>query len=266
MDRTLGIRDIGADAVLIAGGGRAILLQIAHPAVGRGVAEHSDFVSDPMRRLRSTLTFVYASVYGSPRELAAVRKAVNRAHAPVHSVDAPEAAAQPYDAFDPQLQLWVAATLYETAITVHERVFGPLDTASADRVYREYAVLGTSLQVPESLWPADRAAFREYWNAKVASLDVTPSTRAVAHQLLHARDLPALLRAAMPVARLVTTGLLPRELVVAFGLPWNRTRQRRFDELMRFTSAVYPPLPLWLRHRPRDLLLNRLRDSIEAER
>jgi uncharacterized protein (DUF2236 family) len=283
MGRPLGARDVGAEAVLVAGGGRAILLQIAHPAVGRGVVDHSDFASDPLRRLRSTLTFAYAAVYGSPEELAAVQRAVNRAHAPVHTsavhtravhagtVDAsavhesaPSTDGPSYDAFDPHLQLWVAATLYDSAVTVYEHIFGPLDPESADRIYREYSVLGTALQVPAELWPADRAAFAEYWARTLPTLAVTDATRAVAFDLLHARRLPLWLRGAMPVARLVTAGLLPTPLVVEFGLPWNRRRQVRFDRVMRTTALVYPHLPAWLRHRPRNVLLGRLRRTIRS--
>jgi uncharacterized protein (DUF2236 family) len=263
MGRPLGARDIGAEAVLVAGGGRAILLQIAHPAVGRGVVDHSDFASDPLRRLRSTLTFAYAAVYGSPAEVAAVQRAVNRAHAPVRSTT-PSGDGPAYNAYDPQLQLWVAATLYDSAVTMYEHVFGELDPASADRIYAEYAVLGTALQVPPELWPADRHAFAAYWNATVPTLTVTPATRAVAHQLLHARNLPWWLRSAMPIARLVTAGLLPVPLRVDFGLAWNQRRQRRFDRIMRLTARVYPHLPGALRHRPRDILLGRLRRSIAS--
>ncbi len=263
MGRPLGARDIGAEAVLVAGGGRAILLQIAHPAVGRGVVDHSDFAADPLRRLRSTLTFAYAAVYGSSDEVAAVQQAVNIAHAPVRSAT-PSSDGPAYSAFDPELQLWVAATLYDSAVTVHERIFGPLDQQSADRIYREYSVLGTALQVPAELWPEDRNEFAAYWAATLPELKVTPATRAVAFQLLHSRNLPLWLRSVMPVARLVTAGLLPTALRVDFGLPWNAHRQRRFDRLMRLTGLVYPHLPGWIRHRPRDILLDRLRRSIRA--
>ena len=58
MERKLA--DIGAEGVLLAGAGRAILLQIANPAVGHGVAEHSNFVARPFDRFRATLTYVYA--------------------------------------------------------------------------------------------------------------------------------------------------------------------------------------------------------------
>ena len=263
MGRPLGARDVAAEAVVVAGGGRAILLQIAYPAVGRGVVDHSDFAADPLGRLRATLTFAYTVVYGSSDEIAAVQRSVNRAHAPVRSAT-PSGDGPAYDAFDPQLQLWVAATLYDSAVTVYERIFGPLDPESADRVYKEYSVLGTALQVPAELWPIDRSDFAAYWAATLPTLTVTPATRAVAHQLLHAHNLPLWLRSVMPVARLVTAGLLPTPLRVAFALPWNRHRQRRFDRLMRLTALVYPHLPGWLRHRPRNLLLGRLRRSIRA--
>ncbi|HEY2557939.1 MAG TPA: oxygenase MpaB family protein [Diaminobutyricibacter sp.] len=263
MGRPLGARDVGAEAVLVAGGGRAILLQIAHPAVGRGVVDHSDFATDPLRRLRATLTFAYAAVYGSPADISAVQRAVNRAHAPVRAVD-PSEDGPAYNAFDPELQLWVAATLYDSAVTMYEHIFGPLDAESADRVYAEYSVLGTALQVPAELWPSDRVAFAEYWARTVPTLKVTAATRAVAYQLLHSRNLPLWLRSVMPVARLVTAGLLPTPLRVDFGLPWNRGRQRRFDRLMRLTAVVYPRLPGWIRHRPRNILLGRLRRSIQA--
>jgi uncharacterized protein (DUF2236 family) len=263
MGRPLGARDVGAEAVLVAGGGRAILLQIAHPAVGRGVVDHSDFAADPLRRLRATLTFAYAAVYGSPDEVLAVQRAVNRAHAPVHAADAaPEGPA--YNAFDPHLQLWVAATLYDSAVTVYEHTFGSLDAESADRIFQEYSVLGTALQVPPDLWPSDRHAFAAYWAETLPTLRVTQATRAVAYRLLHSRNLPLWLRAVMPVARLVTAGLLPARMRVEFGLPWNGRRQRRFDRLMRLTASVYPYLPGWLRHRPRNILLGRLRRSIRA--
>lgn len=263
MSRPLGARDVGAEAVLVAGGGRAILLQIAHPAVGRGVVDHSDFAADPLRRLHATLTFVYAVAFGSPEEVAAVRRAVNLAHAPVRATS-PSEEGPAYNAFDPQLQLWVAATLYDSAVTLYEQVFGPLDPESAERIYQEYSVVGTALQLPAGLWPADRQEFAAYWAATLPTLTVTPSTRAVAHQLLHARNLPLWLRSTMPVARLVTAGLLPIPLRVDFGLPWNHRRQQQFDRLMRLTASVYPRLPGWLRHRPRDILLGRLRRSIRA--
>jgi uncharacterized protein (DUF2236 family) len=248
--QTRGLSDIGAEAALLAGGGRAILLQLANPAVGHAVAQHSDFATDPLRRLRNTLTYVYALVYGTPDQVAAVRAMVRRAHEPVRSPD--------YDASDARLQLWVAATLYETASMVHERIFGALDEASAEAVYRDYAVVGTALGMPTTLWPVDRAAFRDYWDSQLPGLEVDDTVRAVSVELLHPTAGPFWLRAAMPLARLATAGLLSPTLREAYAMPWNARRQRRFDLLMTVTARVYPRLPGRLRHWPKDHYLRAL--------
>jgi uncharacterized protein (DUF2236 family) len=244
------LAEIGDEAILLAGGGRAILLQLANPAVGHAVADHSNFAADPLRRLRNTLTFVYALVYGTEGQKARMTAMVNAAHASVRS---PE-----YDAADARLQLWVAATLYDTAIRIHERVFGPLDGAEAEGVYREYAIVGTALGMPAELWPADRAAFRVYWDATLVTLTVDDTVRGVARQLLQPTTGPAWMRAAMPIARLATAGLLTAELRQAYGLPWGTRRERRYERLMTLTAAVYPRMPLRLRHWPRDHYLARL--------
>lgn len=251
-----GLADIGAEAVLLAGAGRAILLQIADPVVGRGVAEHSNFAERPLDRLAATMGYVYAVVYGSEEQLAAVRRAVNRAHAPVRR--APDAGSAGYSAFDPDAQLWVAATLYDTAVSVYERIYGTLDGGAADRVYREYARIGTALQLPEELWPADRETFAEYWDGRLAALIPEPHALRVAHELLHPSAGPLWLRAVMPLARLLTAGLLPETLRDAYGLPWSARRRRRFERALRVTAAVYPKLPRRVRHWPKEYYLARI--------
>ena len=251
------LADVAAEAVNVAGGGRALLLQIAHPAVGRGVVEHSDFATRVMDRLHATMTYVYASVYAAPEELATIRRAVNRAHVPVHA-DA-GATGPAYNAFDPELQLWVAATLYDTMIVMYERTFGALSDDDADRIYQEFAVVGTGLQLPRSLWPADRREFAVYWNASLARLRSTSETRRVAEQLLRPRGVPWWVRVLMPQARIVTIGLLPARVRTDFGFAWTARQQGRFERRMRWTARVYPRLPAALRHRPKELYLQRLR-------
>ncbi|TFC51720.1 DUF2236 domain-containing protein [Cryobacterium sp. TMT1-21] len=259
--RDQNLSDIAGEAVLIAAGGRSILLQIANPAIGHGVAHHSDFVAHPLNRLNGTLSYVYAVVFGTPEEAAGATRRVNLAHGPVNAPAAPGRPA--YSAFTPELQLWVAATLYDSAIRMRELVFGPLDEATADAVYQEYAVLGTSLQMPAALWPRDRAAFARYWSEQVAGLQTDATTRAVARQLLHPRTGPLWLRVLMPAGRFVTVGLLPASVRGLFDLSWSPRSQRRFDRLLRFTAVVYPRLPRRLRYWPKNHYLRAVRASLE---
>lgn len=255
--RMVRLADIAPEGILLAGAGRAILLQIAMPGVGYGVARHSDFASRPMSRLNATLSYIYALSNGSADDVRRMRKAVNRAHAPVANPPRGPAAGPPdetgdphYDARDPELQLWVAATLYDTAIAVYERVFGPLAPDEADRVYREYAVLGTALQMPAELWPADRAAFRAYWEGMLPQLSADPPIRAVARELLKAEKAALPIRVAMPLARFATIGLLPPSVRTLFGFRWTPAQQYRLDRLFRVVGPVYRRLPRALRHLP----------------
>lgn len=251
-----GLADMGAECVLLAGAGRAILMQIANPAVGHGVAEHSNFADRPLARLRGTMTYVYAVVYGTEEQVAAVRRRVNRAHAPVRRQ--PDAASRGYSAFHAESQLWVVATLYDTAVTVYEKIYGTLDDDAADLIYQEYASIGTALQLPENLWPPDRAAFRAYWDGCLETLAPDAVAVRVARDLLHLPTDPAWLRLVMPLARFLTAGLLPDRLREGFGLPWSDRHQRRFDRTIRLLSAVYPKLPQRARHSVKDYYLARL--------
>lgn len=250
---TLRLTDVAQEGVLLAGGARAILLQLANPAVGRGVARHSDFASGPLRRLRNTLSYVYVVVYGTPDEVARIARLVDATHAPVRG--------EGYDAIDPRLQLWVAATLYDTAAGLYERILGPLSREDAEAVYRDYAILGTALQMPLELWPADLAAFREYWATEVAALSTDAETRAVARELLHPKRVPLWLRASMPLVRLVTAGLLTPAERALFELPWSDRRERRFERAIRIVAALYPRLPRRLRHWPRNHYLAQFRGA-----
>ncbi len=241
---------------MLAGAGRAILMQIANPAVGHGVAEHSNFAERPLDRLRATMTYVYAVVYGSEGQLAQVRRAVNRAHAPVRRTA--DEKSKGYNAFDAQSQLWVVATLYDTAVTVYEKVHGALDDDTADRIYLEYARIGTALQLPAELWPADRSAFARYWDECLLNLEPDAAALRVARELLYPTGGPFLLRLTMPLARLLTAGLLPPQLREGFGLPWSSRQRRGFDGTMRLLAAAYPRLPQGVRHWPKNYYLRQL--------
>src|SRR5689334_22246976 len=103
------LRRRSAEGVLLAGGGAAILLQLADPRIAAGVARHSDFVGRPLDRLFGTLDYLYAVVFGEPELARAAVRRVNRAHAPVRGDDDRK---RPYNAFDTDAQRWVVATLY----------------------------------------------------------------------------------------------------------------------------------------------------------
>ncbi|MDQ0093213.1 oxygenase MpaB family protein [Paeniglutamicibacter psychrophenolicus] len=246
------------ECVYLLGGGRAILMQLAMPGVGHGVARHSNFAANPLGRLNGTLTYIYALSNGTDAQRARVREIVHAAHAPVKAPAAKDGSHPAYSARDPKLQLWVAATLYDSAMQIQHAVFPPLDDDTAEALYREYAQLGTELGMPAHLWPATRADFAEYWNETLGQLGVDQPVHAVAHELLAARSAPWWIRAAMPLVRLMTIGLLPEPVRTMYGFEFEPRHQRRMELVLRCARASMRILPRVFRHFPMHYYLSRL--------
>lgn len=245
------MRRIVREAILLAGGAVAILLQVADPAVGKGVDNHSNFDYRPMDRLRTTMTYVYCMVFGTRAEKEAVISMVHRAHASVKG--------DGYSADDPELQLWVAATLYAVGTDLHQRIFGMLSEQTSDKIYREYAVLAYSLRVKPDMWPPSRRAFWEYWDAKVATLEVTDHARNIAKDLLFNKKLPLYLRVGMPLVRLGTVEMLPPHIRAGYRFKSTKARSRMFGFSLVFTKATYPCLPKFIRTYPMRYYLKDMR-------
>lgn len=232
-----------ADSTPVAAGGRAILLQIAHPVVAAGVRRHSDFARRPQQRLAHTLMFVYAVVIGTEADAAVATAFVDRAHRPVAGAD------------EIDRQRWVAATLFDSARQAHELFGDPLTKRDAERVLAAYAPIATSLRVPADGWFDSVAAFDAYWDATLPSLQVTDDARGIVRDLLHPRFAPLWVRAAMPLVRVVTVGMLPDALRTAYGFAWGPREQRRFRRTVAFVHRVRGLVPGWVLRLPGPLLL-----------
>lgn len=259
------------DAVIGAGllaGGANVIMQLALPPVGYGVLESrvtgGRLFDHPVKRTRTTLTYLAVAMLGTDAERAAYRRAVNGAHVHVRST---EASPVDYDAMDPELQLWVAACLYKGVEDVYRTLVGDLDAAAADALYRSAAPLGTTLQVRDEMWPADRAAFQRYWNEHVAQVNVDDTVRAHLYEIATLRFLPRFVSMPLgPLHRFVTTGFLPWRFREEMRLSWTARDQRRFDALLRVVGAAVRRSPRGLREFPYNACLWDLRRRIRTGR
>jgi uncharacterized protein (DUF2236 family) len=231
------------EGVLLAGGLRALLLQLAQPAVGHGVAQHSAFETDPLARLSGTLSFVYVVAAGEEDLVRRVARAVGRAHRQV--VSGPDAAVA-YDARDPALQFWVAATIHDTAIRIAEAVWGPLPPALADELLALDGRLATVLGLPVADWPRTRAEFDERFAAAAVGLRFDDTTIPVVQALVAARATPRWLRLLMPAYLRTTLRTLPAlrpALAPLAGGPDLLPLARRLAPLYRFLPRTLRTLP-----------------------
>ncbi|MBO0731240.1 MAG: DUF2236 domain-containing protein [Acidimicrobiaceae bacterium] len=234
-----------------------VIMQLSWPPVGYGVLESTvdsgQVFRHPLKRTRTTLTYLAVAMFGSEGERQAFREAVNRSHAAVHS--GPDSPVE-YNAFDPDLQRWVAACLYWGSRDLRIRLRGPMDDATAEGFYREAARFATTLQVKPDQWPPDRLAFDAYWDAALSRVSIDGPVRAYLEDLMRLRFLPG------PVQRLfggwsqfVTTGFLPAPFREAMRLPWTGADERRFDRLVRSLAAFDRRAPGMVRRFPYNVLL-----------
>jgi uncharacterized protein (DUF2236 family) len=227
-----------------------VIMQLSKPGVGYGVLESpvdsGNVYKHPFKRARTTGTYLAAATIGTDADRALIKGAVDTVHAKVRST---ERSPVSYNAFDPKLQLWVAACLYRYFVDQHEFLYGHLDDDSADAVYGDAKRLGTTLQVPESMWPADRIAFDEYWKRSLDELRIDPPVRRHLYGVASLTFLPWPLRViGGPLNLFATTGFLPAEFRVHMQLSWTARQQRRFEWLLttlRLADRVIPRR-LWL--------------------
>jgi uncharacterized protein (DUF2236 family) len=247
---------IHRERVLLAGWGRAILLQLAHPMVARGVAQHSRFTTEPwgrIRRLHRTLSAMLALTFGSPGEAAAAAARINAIHDRVHGrLDAPAggmAHGAAYSAHDPELLAWVHATLVDSFLLTHRLFVEPVPAALADRYCAESAGIEPTLGIPEGRLPRTETELRAYLDAMLASgvIEVTDTARRLSREIL-SPPAPWPARPALWLAALPAVGLLPADIRAAYRVRWDDRRERALRAVIATTRAVLPLAPPVLRY------------------
>ena len=239
---------VDRELALLLGAGRALLLQIAHPLVAAGVAEHSAFARDPLGRRFRTLDPMYTLGFGGVSRAEAATARLRRVHGPVRGVLAEAVGAYPagtrYDAADPELRLWVHATLIDTSLLVYTRFVRALPPAEAARYYLDSRELARRVDVPASHVPPTLEAFHAYVSGVVAgdALAVGPATRDLARAIFRPAALPAL-RAIAPLAELLTAGLLPPRVREMYGYGWSPARERAVRAAAAVVRWCLPLLP-----------------------
>jgi len=222
---SLSARLLGHPATLL-GGPRALLLQLAHPLVSAAVRSHSSFERDPFSRLARTFEVMIDISFGPPEVARASAASLAAVHRQVKGTTKDGAA---YAAQDPQLALWVHATLVDTLLLTEKRYIGELDEDGRGRLYDESRLVAPRLGIPGKLIPRDLGEFRSYFEEELRVLvgsGVNEDALSVASRVLHPPGAPAFgplagveSRLAERLIEAATVDLGPPELCSAFGLP-----------------------------------------------
>ena len=233
---------VNRESVVTLAGTCAILMQFAHPKVAAGVRDHSRYQVDPVGRLRRTLDLTMAIVFGPhPAAMQAVR-AINSRHRAVRGPG--------YSAMDPELLLWVHATLVYSALRGYRALVGPLTAADADRYYQDTKEIGVLLGVRRDMYPATVEAFEAYLHGMIdrCELEVGADARQMGRAVLRPgfRGVP---RVAFAPLTIITAGLLPPALRKGYELRWGTLERAAFAacrSILPRLVAVAPEPVRWL--------------------
>jgi len=241
------------DGLGILAGGANVIMQLSHAPVGYGVmlskVESGSLFKHPLKRTRTTITYLAVALTGTREEKLAYRQAVNRQHTQVRSgSDSPVK----YNAFDADLQLWVAACICWGYRDTRAKLRGGHLPPERDREFLRIAEsLGTTLQVKAGMWPASQADFDAYVAQGLAEAHIDDALRGYLTALAELKFLASPLRLLLGrFNRFVTTGFLPQPLREQMRFSWNAADQRRFDRLLAILGFVNRLMPRWLRQLP----------------
>jgi uncharacterized protein (DUF2236 family) len=245
---------VNREGVLLLGGGAALIMQVAHPLVGIGVAEHSNYREDPWGRLYRTLDVTTSIVFGSTAKAHEASERIRNVHKRVQGVTKEDAGRYPagteYSANDPQLGMWVHATLVDTSMRVYSAYVGSLTHGEKLGYYEEQKRLGEMFGVPIDEQPPTLAEFHEYFDRMVEEeLAVTSALVDVVDATMHP-ELPFVARPIVEALNLVTVSLLPPRLRDELGLELGTNQRRLVSASRTVIRRALPVLPRLLREFP----------------
>lgn len=246
--------EIGRESICFLGGGRAALLQLAHPYVAHGVDQHSKTRTDPFGRFQRTFSNVFDMIYGDLDSAIASARRVHRIHerirGPIRETVGRYAEGAPYRANEVPALMWVHATLWDSAVQAYELVVRKLSNDEKDRYYEETKRFALLFGIPRDALPPDWASFLAY-NRRMWESDevvVGDAAREIASFLFTPPE--KILTPVTAFAKVLTAGLLPPRIRAGFGLKFGTSEKRVFQATIRALRATHRTWPYRVRYLP----------------
>ncbi len=242
------LRRVIREQVVGLSGPRALLMQAAHPVAFAGFFAHTGALDAPYERLARTAQVMDTIAFGEKARAQKATRRVRAMHARVRGELTEPAgrwpAGTPYAADDPELLLWILATLVDSAVIVYERYVRRLSRAEKEDLWSDYRVVGREFGLSDDEMPADWRAFRAYMAGMLGGgdLHVSDEARELAIEIVMHPPVPLKFRPALELANQITVGLLPRDLRRAYGFRWDPAREIAVRTGAEYTKRVLVPL------------------------
>lgn len=245
---------VNREAIVMLGGGRAALLQLAHPYVAYGVDQHSATRHDPIGRFRRTFENVFAMVFGDLDAAVACARRVHAVHTKIrgaiHEHAGKFARGHRYEANDVDALFWVQATLLDTAVQVYELLVEPLTLAEKEAYYQESRLFSGLFGIPDSAIPKDWPAFRRYFDGMLASDAITMSKPAKEMAQFLFQPPRRIAGPAVGWYKIFTASLLPPRLRAELGMAWTARDEAIAARTIPLLRQIQKRAPRRLRYFP----------------
>ena len=246
--------EMGREAFVFLAGGRAALLQTAHPFVAHAVDQHSATKTDPLGRFHRTFEAVYGIIFGDLEFAMTQARKVFHIHDGIKGLINEDVGRfkrdDAYHALDVEALLWVHATLLDSSLSTHEMIMGEMSYEEKSRYYEESKVFARLFGVPLDILPKDYAAFQIYFEEALNSsmVAVGDPAREMADFLFNS-ERPAA-RPLMRWYRTMTAGLLPEKVRDGYRLKFGLKEQLVFKASLAAIRTAAPLLPSRFRYTP----------------
>lgn len=250
------LQAMNRDPITFLAGAFAILMQFANPKLAAGSFRHSQFAQQPLRRLRRTKAYMTAVLYGTDEQKRTITSVIHGQHSFVKSTE--------YDADDPELHKWTAATLFVGFLKVHETFYGEISNAAKEQLCQEFAAYGTHLRMPSQMWPETLVEFNEYWDDNLSELEVTDDAKKLGRAILYPEGLPWYLAWGLPFVRILTAQWLPRKFAMAYGLgnPDTLLATYCYCFVVILVKCTYCRLPEFIRHKGHKIVIRQMEEAV----
>ncbi len=251
------LRIVQRETVVALSGPRALLMQAAHPVAFAGFFMSTGALDDPYARLRRTARVLDTILWDERRRADRATARVRRVHSRFHgTLPAPVGrfpAGAPWAADDPELLLWILATLADSAWIVFERYVRRLSRAERDAYWDDMRVVGRLFGLTDADMPATSVDFEAYVHDMLAgdTLHVSEQARELGIRIVMRPPVPLVARPLVELANFVTVGLLPEPIRRGYRLGWDPVRAIALRAGQEYTRRLLVPvLPGRVRYGP----------------
>lgn len=234
------IREVHRERVMALSGGRSLLMMAAHPVAWQGFFRSTSSLHEPYERLARAANVLQTITWGERERADRMCAHVRRAHRGARGTLAD---GTPYRADDPELLLWILASIVDSALLTYERWVRPLSDDERERYWQDWRLVGKLFGIPYKRSPRTYAGFRAYVDHMVADeLEVVPEARELSRKIVLDPPVPRRFRPLIEVANTVTAGTLPPRVRRMYGLRWDPVREVGLRVNAEWSKRVLLPL------------------------